>query len=738
MLLLRAEKCVRATSRNYLQKGKRFFMKIQVLLTFALLSLATIAHAQPKAVIKARIAFVSENYSEAAQKCSDAYTKLTRKGKMAKKLKGEMAFKTADCYRLTERFRDANEWYDRAILLDYYDEVPEAYLHNAEMLRMMSEFDKSIENYESYLALVPGDVRAQNGIESCKMNKTFIAEKTRHVIENQATINKKEFDMAPMFGDRKTTKLYFGSGREGSTGDDKDPRSGEGYMDIWVTELDKKDNWTEPYLVKGEGINTVDNEGTVAFDSRFKTMFFTRCPNLKKQNLGCDIWMSEAKGKTEWKEPTKILIKNHDSVSVGHPCTEDGKYLIFASDMAGGYGGRDLWSTSYDRKSETWSAPVNLGPEINTKGDELFPTFALNGDLLYASNGLPGLGGLDIFKASKVGEENKWENPTNMGSPINGYNNDYALIEMNERFGYFTSERKSVNGEYTPDIFSYELPPNVFDLKVNVTELGNPELKIEDVRVIVKGTDGATWEGYTDINGSVFWDKKPSADAFGERYVNENISYVINISKEGYHEDKNGSDFTTEGLDYGQSFIIDMALLPKKPIRLPEVRYPLNKWELLVDSTINSPDSLLFVYDLLEEYPGMVLELSSHTDSRGSNKANQKLSENRAKACYKYLVEEKGVDPRRLIPVGKGENEPRTVWKRGETYLAVQPANMEGVETIELKEAYINSFRSSDPNLFKLLHQLNRRTEGRVVKMDFDPATEPAADPKHLEFVKYP
>ena len=143
---------------------------------------------------------------------------------------------------------------------------------------------------------------------------------------------------------------------------------------------------------------------------------------------------------------------------------------------------------------------------------------------------------------------------------------------------------------------------------------------------------------------------------------------------------------------------------------------------------------------MLEEHPGLVLELSSHTDSRGSNKQNQKLSENRAKACYKYLVEERGVDPRRIVPVGKGENEPRTIWKRGDSYLTVQPREdeMDGVETIKLTEAYINKFRRSDKKTFDLLHQLNRRTEGAVVTLDFDPETAPAADPKHLEYVKYP
>lgn len=709
-------------------------MKLIFAFSIVLLGFGASLNAQNKYVVKAELAYASENFSEASKLCADAYTKLTRKGKSAKKMKADMAFKTAECYRQTERFREANEWYDRAILLEYQTIAPEVYLYNGDMLQMMSEFDKAIRNYDDYLNLVPGDERAVLGKQSCEMHTTYVAEKTRHIIENQSALNKKEFDMAPMFGDRKMSKLYFGSGRSESTGKDNDPRSGENYMDIWVSDLDKKENWTEPYLVKGEGINTIDNEGTVCFDSRYKKMFFTRCPNLKKNNLGCDIWVSEAKGKTEWKAPTKLMIKSHDSVSVGHPATTDGKFLVFASDMPGGFGGRDLWYTTFDRKGDTWSAPVNLGPEINTKGNELFPSFSLDGDLIFASDGRDGMGGLDIFRAAKVGEGNKWESPENMGAPINSTSNDFALVEQTEKRGFFTSERKGINGEYVPDLYSYELPPNVFDLKVTVSELGNKSSKISDAKVVVTAADGTTWEGYTDESGAVFWDKQPT----GGRYINEESSYKINISKKGFHEDKHGYSFSTDGLNYDQNFVIDMALLPKKPIRLPEVRYPLSKWELLSDSTINSPDSLLFVFDLLKEYPGMVLELSSHTDARGSNKANQKLSENRAKACYKYLVEEKGVDPRRIVPVGKGENEPRTIWKKGDEHMSVKPADMSGVESVILTEKYINSFKRSNVTLFKLLHQYNRRTEGKVVNMDFDSATAGEADPEHLKFVQYP
>jgi len=711
-------------------------MKFRI--AFTLLALLFIGNiqAQSKYIVKAELAYASENFSEATKLCAQAYAKLGRKGATrgaAKRKKADMAYKTADSYRQMEHYKEANDWLDKAIILDYQDVNPEVYLQNGDMLQMMADYDKAVKNYDLFLDLVPGDERALFGKKSCEMHKEYIANKTRHKIINQTAINKKQFDMAPMHGDRKKSKLYFSSAREGSTGADKDPRTGEAYMDLWVSEYDKKRNWTEPYLVKGEGVNTEDNEGTVCFDVRYKKMFFTRCPNVKKNNLGCDIWVSAAKGKTEWKEPTKLVLKTHDSISVGHPCTADGKYLIFASDMTGGFGGRDLWYTTYNKKADTWAKPINMGSGINTKGNELFPTFALNGDLLYASDGLAGLGGLDIFRATIAGE-NKWENPTNLGAPINGITNDYALIEETSKLGYFTSERKSNNGEYVPDIYSYELPPNLFDLKVNISELGNKYKKIEDAKVLVTASTGGTWEGYTDASGAVFWDKKPA----GDRYVNEETSYKIQISKEDYHADKNGSTFSTEGLNYGQSFIIDMALLPKKPIRLPEVRYPLSKWELLVDTTINSPDSLLFVFNLLNEYPGMVLELSSHSDARGKSDPNQRLSENRAKACYKYLVETKGLDPRRIVPVGKGEAEPRKVWKKGDEYLTSQPLDLTGVEEIVLTEAYINKFKRSNNVLFKQLHQFNRRTEGRVITMDFDGTTAPVADPKHMQYVKYP
>lgn len=713
-------------------------MNVKTLLILAFIGLSGALPAQSKYIKDANLKYYNESYCEAASKCALAYTKIARKSNSALKVKADMAFKTAQSYRLTENMKEASNWYDKAILLKYQNTEPIVYYYNAEVLRMMGEYAKANENYKLYKSLVPDDTRADIGLRSVAMQEEFKENRTRHVVSNVSALNMEGFDMAPMFIDKKGTVVAFSSSRPGVTGADTDPRTCEQYMDIWVTELDAKGNWNQPKLIDADELNTEDNEGTVCIDGRAKKLFFTRCPNVKKQNLGCEIWMSEAKGRG-WDKPVKLDLKPNDTVSVGHPCvTDDGNFLIFASDFngPGSLGGRDLWYSTYDKKGNTWTTPINMGPEINTAGDELFPTFANNGDLIYASNGLPGVGGLDIFKATRVGETNKWENPVNLGTPLNSTSNDYALVEHTDRAGYFTSERKGSKGEVAkPDLWKYELPPNLFTLKVIVSDLSNSFKKIEGVNVTVVGSaPNDRWEGKTDRNGTVFWEKKPNAD----RYINENSSYTITLGlKEGYYDDKKAVKISTVGLNYNQDFVVDMRMLPKKPIRLPEVRYPLARWDLLVDSTINSQDSLLFVYNLLTENPGLVLELSSHTDSRGTTNSNQVLSENRAKACYIYLVQTKGIDPRRVVPVGKGENEPRTIYKRGAEYMEKEPADMTGVETIKLTEAYINQFKN-DKRTFEILHQFNRRTEGRVLSLDFDPATAPAANPDYLNFKAVP
>lgn len=691
-------------------------------------------NAQRNYVQEANEFYRNEDFCDGAAKCELAYGKITPKADKARRLKGEMAFKAGQCYRFTEKFADATDWYDKAILLRYYETDPKVYLYNGNMFRAMGEFEKAGENYKAYLKLIPQDKEGEDGLKAIELAQQYKAERSRYIVAIMSKINKPEYDMSPMFGDRKNTELYFTSMREGSTGTTKDPRSCQNHSDIWVTKMDKKENFGQPVLISGELINTDDNEGAVCFDGRKKTMFFTRCPNEKKMNLGCDIWVSEL-GNKSWGAPKKLNLKTSDTISVGHPCvSEDGRFLIFASDMPGGKGGKDLWYTTYDRRAESWSTPVNMGPEINTPGNELFPTFGADGSLFYASDGLLGMGGLDIFQAAK-GDTMKWIKPTNMGYPINSVSNDYGLIQVDEDHGYFTSNRRNneAQGEYADELWSYVLPPNLFTLKVLVVEssMDGKGKPIENAIVKITGSDGSTWQGVTNDLGEVFYEKKPD----NSRYINEETEYQIEASLDGVGDQgyyPNNGGVSTVGIHQNQDFVKQIALLPKTPIRLPEVRYALARWELLVNEDINSKDSLNFVDELLKKYPKLIIRLTSHTDARGSSKSNEILSQKRAQSCVDYLVREKGIDSVRLVASGRGENQPRKVWLMGGRYLVDNP-HVDSAEAIILTEEYINKFKK-DKAMFEKLHQLNRRTEGEVVSFDYVP--KPKEEPKKEEAPK--
>jgi peptidoglycan-associated lipoprotein len=373
--------------------------------------------------------------------------------------------------------------------------------------------------------------------------------------------------------------------------------------------------------------------------------------------------------------------------------------LIFSSDMEGGSGGKDLWMITYDKKSKTWSKPKNLGSPINTPGDEMFPFIHKDGTLYFASNGHLGMGGLDIFRAEKIGE-GTWGNVANMRYPINSPADDYGIIfEGEKERGFFTSNREgSMGGD---DIWRFNLPPLLFVLQGVITDVDTKK-PIPDATIKIIGSDGSVAEVKSDATGFYKF-----AENGNERYLNPNTSYTITVSAKDYLNGK-GKE-TTVGLKESTTFVKDFALqtTKKKEIRFPEVLYDLGKYTLRPESE----DSLMFLYQTLIDNPTIVIELSAHTDSRGSDKSNQILSENRAKSCVDFLIS-KGIDPERLVPKGYGE-----------TRLLVTDAEIAKLKTVEEKEA---------------AHQKNRRTVFSVIRSDYVPKgglpTEPTPTaPKKTE-----
>ncbi len=683
---------------------------------------------QPKIVRDANTAFESGKYHEAIQKLKAAYDKIGTKGSL--KEKGKVRFNLAESYRHISRYEEANENYDVCIELKYFDVNPDVYFLKGEMLRMMGDYGKAQKSYAEYKKIAK-DSRVHEleiALKACEEYKFYdmIEPEVNYQVKCETKINRKEFDMSPTYADKKGYKVAFSSSREESFGSGRDPITGEKYMDIFIAEFDKNGDPTGVVLLDEDGIvNTSANEGSVCFDKKFKSMFFTRCPSKERMKLGCDIWLVDIE-EDEFKNPRKMNLKKDATTSVGHPCLSlDGKMLIFASDMAesGGdksFGGRDLWYVTFDKKTKNWdSIPKNMGPTINTSGNELFPSIGSKGKLFFASDGHIGIGGLDIFYANPLTDEvNQWREPKNMGYPINSPSNDYAITDRGIN-GYFTSERRLTSGQHAPDIWSYSVPPNLFDLKVIVHEFGSPKDRIENAVVTVVGSDETTWSGPTDAKGATIkWDVKNGRT----RYIMADTEYAINATKEGYMINKESAKISTVGLGESQSFIVEIELVHiEEELKTPEVRYPLNQWTFINDETCMSRDSLLFLSDLLSSHPYITIDLFSHTDSRSSAKYNQVLSENRAKAVYKFLVEEKGIDPRRIRPIGMGEAEPAT-WID------------ENGEEIVLTEKYINKFRSSDKVKFEKLHQINRRTTARITSQEFDAKTAPPANEEWMEF----
>ncbi len=686
---------------------------------------------EPKYIRKANDTYYSGNYFEAIKVCQDAYKTLGYKGTIRQK--GEMAYKIADSYRNMQIYDKANEWYGTCIELKYFDIVPEVYFYRGDMQRMLKEFDNSLKSYREFKRIAPNSRsrELESAMAAIDKYRDFESEESNFVIKCEEKINSKQYDMSPSFGDKKGKTIYFGTSRDESTGADRDPISGQKYMDIFSAEYDVNGNPTNVKSIDTKGVvNTAQNEGTACFDSKKKKLYFTRCPNAEKMDLGCEIWTADLSGE-DFENPLRISLKANDTVSVGHPClTPDDQMLIFASDMiesANGeksFGGRDLWYVMYDRRTKMWdSIPHNMGAMFNSAGNELFPSIGPKGQLYFASDGLPGIGGLDIFVAQREGDQNKWSGTKNMGVPFNSQGNDYGMCDFDGRSGFFTSERKtSSSNEYTSDIWSYSIPPNLYDLRVIVYESGKKTKKLTGAKVTVTVSDGTTWEGTTDARGKVSWNEKADKKS---RWILVGKDYTLKAGKEGYYEDKRGAKFSTVGLDQSQTFILEMPLLPIGEIRTPEVRYPVSQWTFINDATCMSLDSLKFLDSMLREYPNITIDLFSHTDARDTDVKNQVLSENRAKAVYKYLVEQKGIDARRIRPVGKGESEPAT-WED------------ENGQKVILTESYINQFKTSDPAKFQTLHQINRRTTAKITGTDFNPAIAPPANPEYSVFKALP
>jgi len=592
--------------------------------------------------------------------------------------------KIATCYRLIGNARQAELWYQKAILRNCPD--PKVFYYFAEMLKMGEKYDLALENYQKYKQLVPNDKLADVGINSCELAKQWIATPSGYEITNIRSINTKQSEYSPIYGTEDYSSLFFTSSRPGSTGAKVSSVTGELFSDIFYTERDLKGIWSDPKPIDA-AVNTAFDEGTCTLSSDFNTLFFTRCKASKKEKLGCEI-LSSKRSEGGWLTPEPIKVTT-DSMIVAHPSlSADGLTLYFASNIPNGFGGIDIWKITRTSAGDNWGEPINLGGDINTSGSDMFPYIHPDGTLYFSSDGLPGIGGLDVFRA-KPNDKNGWV-VENMRFPINSPSDDFGIVFEKEReAGYFSSRR--AGGRGADDIYLFYLPPIVLNMigQVNDEKTSKP---IAQSTVKLVGSDGLIITTETAVDGSFKFMLSPNND------------YVVVASKKGYLNNK--SKETTRGIAQSKDFTAKIELTStEKPIELPNIFYDYDRWELRPESMV----ALDRLVEILNDNPNVTIELGSHTDSRGTLEYNYDLSQKRAQSVVNYLIE-KGIVGDRLKAKGYAQSQPKVA----DAQLVAQYPFMVAGSILDQKV-----IDTLDNEKKEIVYQISRRTEFKVLRTDY-------------------
>ena len=602
--------------------------------------------------------------------------------------KTEISYKLGHCYRLTNQSTRAKAQYLRVIKKKYPD--PKVFFYYGQVLKIDGEIEEAKEAFSTYLEQVPDDLIAKRALQGCDSILIWKENPTRYKIENSKDFNSRENDFSPAFAAGDYRELYFTSSREGAEGNKTHGATGESFADIFTTRLDNKQKWSEPVPL-GKTMSTEYDDGTPWVSPDGGNIYFTRCRYDKEEELGCQI-MNAQKSGTDWSEPVVVPLA-HDSVVVAHPAlTPDELTMFFASNLYGGQGGKDIWVVKRESASGTWGEPENLGESLNTPGDEMFP-YAKSDSLIYfSSNGHIGMGGLDIFKA-RLTPDGTWM-VENMKYPINSEADDFGMtFQKDDEQGYFTSSR--AEGKGGDDIYSFLLPSKKFSIAGLVLN-EETEQPIDSASVRLIGSDGTNLEYTTDSTGKFSFNLKPETD------------YILVSLKSKYLNGKVRE--TTVGIPDSRDFETALFMAPIfKPIELPNILYDLAQWSLRPESMV-ALDELV---ETLEDNPNITIELMSHTDVRPFRTlSNLELSQRRAQSVVDYLIQ-KGIDPDRLKARGYGPDVPRVV----DEVIAAQYDFVAVGDS--LNKEYIDALKDSQKQ--EVAHQLNRRTEFRVLSTDFVP-----------------
>ena len=582
---------------------------------------------------------------------ADAVPMLEKIIEKDKKGKEQAMAMLADCYRMMNDPENAELWYAQTIEQEGID--PINYYYYGQTLRSQGRYEEARAQFLKYDSLVPDDPRGAIFASFSRDVEPWLELPDRYTVINVNSVNTEYSDFSPVFYKQG---ILLSSDRKGEVLDDETfDWTGTPYLDFYFAKLSGS---MEPFLpmfmeqdLFSKDLAQTYHDGTAVFTKDGNKIYFTRTirERVKKDDDRIvtnilKIYSSEYVD-DEWSDLEPFYL-NNDIFSVGHPSlSPNDSILYFVSDMPGGYGGTDIYYCEMDSITG-WDSAVNLGPEVNTFANEMFPFMDTDGTLYFSSAGHPGYGDLDIYKTSL--KDTLWSVPENMMAPMNSSYDDFGIALYKEgNVGLFSSNRPG--GAGGDDIYAYEsLEMPVYlaghvvvcrDRPVYVSgyvkdRITNTPISDAVVFVLNKETDLVTTV-ITDINGYYSLEVEPDA------------TYVIKTMKKGHLSDCMTAVIADESPDL-RDLLLDRFEVNKVFV-LDDIYYDFDKWNIRPDAAIEL-DGLVYI---MNENP-ITIELSSHTDSRGSDSYNEALSQRRAEAAVSYLISQ-GIEASRMTAKGYGE-----------------------------------------------------------------------------------
>ncbi|MCW5922303.1 MAG: OmpA family protein [Saprospiraceae bacterium] len=593
--------------------------------------------------------------------------------------KGKIAFQLAESLRQTGQDEKSLQWYRTAYDNNYGADALQGYAYTLKKLERYAEAREAFKNLGIEIGS-PYEYRKE--ITACTVSEGWLKEAPSNGWKTEpAAFNSPQNDFAPVF--YRDGRLVFTSDRAMSKSEGSYAWTGHKFMDIFIVEPDGASA-----QVFDNFLNSNDNEGTPSFNSLGTEIFFVRARGAYKgDDAFCKIYVSEkyvADG--TWSEP-KPLPFQREKINYLHPAlSADGNTLYFSCNDPEGWGGYDLYAVQRNTRTESgWDDPKLLSRNINTPGNEAFPT--LDADTLYfASDGLPGMGGFDIFRTYKS-ERNAWAPPINLKSPINSGADDFGFIidrratanngsKPNNpgdliKSGFFTSNRPGSRGD---DIYRFEQrvpPPAPPKLDTTPAQTVAHKLVLEGYvleKIFSNPADpNSKILGRKPLAGAAvqaaFGNKKQpftvKDDGYFSMELEENMDYNFVASMSGYLS--NSAKFSTRGIAKDpanpvQTFEIEIVLdkiFRDREIVLENIYYDYDKWDIRPDAepTLNR------LAEVLKQNPAIRIQMGSHTDCRGNDNYNESLSQRRAQSAVNYLIT-RGIEADRLSALGYGERQP--------------------------------------------------------------------------------